>query len=261
MNNIGKVTDTYMAFYYHWKVWHWMGIKSPKNVNLYIYMIYAFFVNFLVTFLFPLTLIVNVFYARNTKELCENLTITLTDTIANLKFFNVYLVRYELEKIKSLLNKLDRRAQQEQEKKILRTAIKTSQKLFLVFVHLYSVGTFLSILKVIISDKRSLLYPAWFGVNWFDNTSIYIIVMTYQLCGLMIQALQNCANDSYPPAYLIILTAQMKALELRVSHVARTASGTEKFYFTKEEHLRNLYDFNECIKDYENILKYYFKSR
>lgn len=255
MKDIGNITDTNMAFFYHWKVWRWMGIKSPKNVNSHIYMIYALVINFLVTFLFPLTLIINVFNAKNTQQLCENLTITLTDTIANLKFFNVYLVRSELEKIKSLLSKLDRRAQQEQEQIILRTAIKTSQKSFLIFVFLYTVGTFLSILKVIIADKRCLLYPAWFGVNWFDNTSTYVIVMTYQLCGLMIQALQNCANDSYPPAYLIILTAQMKALELRVRSIACSENGREKLYLTQEERLRNLYEFNECIKDYKNILK------
>lgn len=244
-----------MAFHYHWKVWHWMGIKAPKNCNLKLYRIYAVIINTVVTFLFPLTLIVNVFFAKNTQQLCENLTITITDVIANLKFFNVYLVRGDLERIKALLNKLDKRAKHREEQKILNNAIRISQTSFLVFVRLYSVGTCLSILKVIYAKERSLLYPAWFGVNWFDNTLIYFIVMIYQSFGLIVQALQNCANDSYPPAYLIILTAQMKALEIRVRAIGRNAKGEEQMYLSAQEKMKNLKEFNECVKDYRNILK------
>ncbi|KAM7347131.1 odorant receptor 2a [Cochliomyia hominivorax] len=247
--------NTHMAFLYHWKVWHWMGIKAPKNCNIQRYRIYAVFINLLVTFLFPLTLIVNVFFAKNTQQLCENLTITITDTIANLKFFNVYLVRDDLERIKTILNKLDKRAESKDEQSILNNAIWISQLSFLIFVRLYTVGTCLSILKVIFAEERSLLYPAWFGVNWFGNTFLYIIVITYQLFGLIIQALQNCANDSYPPAYLVILTAQMKALEVRVKAIGRHANGDEQMSLGEEERLRNLNEFNECIKDYKNILK------
>lgn len=255
MQLLGKNPDTNLAFYYHWKVWHWMGIKAPKNCNIHIYRIYAVVINALVTVLFPLTLIINVFFAKNTQQLCENLTITITDTIANLKFINVYLVRDELEKIKTILGKLDKRAKHTEEQKVLKTAISMSQTSFLVFVRLYTVGTCLSIMKVFFAEKRCLLYPAWFGVNWFDNTLLYIIVMGYQLFGLVVQALQNCANDSYPPAYLIILTAQMKALELRVRAIGRTENEEERIYLTKEERERNVKEFNECIKDYKNILK------
>ncbi|XP_023303964.2 odorant receptor 2a [Lucilia cuprina] len=247
--------DTNMAFYYHWKVWHWMGIKARKQSNLKVYRIYAVLINFVVTFLFPLTLIVNVFFAQNTQQLCENLTITITDTIANLKFLNVYLVREDLERIKAILGKLDRRAENLKEKRILQDAIRISQLSFLIFVRLYTVGTGLSILKVILAQERCLLYSAWFGVNWFDNTFIYVIVMIYQLFGLIVQALQNCANDSYPPAYLIILTAQMKALEVRVRAIGRRESDGEHLWLTKEQRLRNLHEFNACIKDYNNILK------
>nr|AID61202.1 odorant receptor [Calliphora stygia] len=247
--------DTNLAFYYHWKVWHWVGIKAPQESNLQLYRVYAVLINSLVTFLFPLTLIVNVFFAQNTQQLCENLTITITDTIANLKFVNVYLVRGELERIKAILGKLDKRAKNTEEQKILKSAIRISQLSFLIFVRLYTVGTCLSILKVIFAAERCLLYPAWFGLNWFDNTFIYILVMTYQLFGLIVQALQNCANDSYPPAYLIILTAQMKALEVRVRAIGRAENGEERMCLTKEEYLRNLNEFNECIKDYKNILK------
>lgn len=247
--------NTNQAFYYHWKVWHWMGIKAPKSANAYLYCVYALLINTLVTFLFPLTLIINVFCAQNMQQLCENLTITLTDTIANLKFVNVYLVRQELDSIKSILRKLDQRVTNREEFNVLKLAILTSQRSFLIFVRLYTVGTVLSILKVMLAEKRSLLYPAWFGVNWQEDVWIYILVLTYQLFGLVVQALQNCANDSYPPAYLVILTGHMKALKLRVGAIGRFVNGSEKMSLSIKEKKKYLHEFNKCINDYLNILR------
>ncbi|XP_013107799.1 odorant receptor 2a-like [Stomoxys calcitrans] len=247
--------DTNSAFQYQWKVWHYMGIKAPENINRKLYQLYAVFINSFVTLLFPLTLIVNVFLAQNLQQLCENLTITLSDSLANVKFINVYLVRHELDSIQLILRRLDSRIQTRGEYNILKSAIRKAQTTFLIFLRLFTVGTVLSVVKIILAEKRSLLYPAWFGVNWEESAFKYAIVISYQLFGLIVQALQNVANDSYPPSYLIILTGHMEALEIRVKALGNHADGTLKVSLTAKEQNDCLKELNECIKDYINILK------
>ncbi|XP_073822688.1 odorant receptor 2a-like [Musca autumnalis] len=248
--------DTNVAFRYHWKVWRWTGIKPPHNINPQLYKLYAIVVNILATFLFPLSLIVNVFLTKTLQELCENLTITISDFQSNLKFINVYLVRRQLDRIRSILRKLDRRVQSEEEFAVLKSAISTAESSFLIFFRLYSFGTTLSVVKVLLAESRSLLFPAWFGVNWVDNLSTYMGVIIYQFFALVVQALQNVASDSYPPAYLVILSAHMRALEIRVKAVGQFKDEMQQpMSLTPEEQRKCLREFNECIKDYLNILK------
>ncbi|XP_075145235.1 odorant receptor 2a-like [Haematobia irritans] len=247
--------NTNVAFRYQWKVWYGMGIKAPKNVNTNTYKLYAIFINCFVTLLFPLSLIVNVFLAQSLQQLCENLTITLSDSLANVKFINVFLVRHDLDRIKIILRKLDARVQNPEEIRILKSAINTAQKTFLIFLRLFVVGTILSVIKIVLAEERYLLYPAWFGVNWKDSFMWYALVITYQLFALIVQALQNVANDSYPPAYLIILTGHMKALEIRIKSLGNSEDGTPKLWLTTKEQNDYLEEFNRCIEDYLNIIK------
>lgn len=244
-----------VAFRNHWKVWHWTGIKAPQGVNLKLYHIYAVVINVVVTLLFPLTLIIEVFFAQNLQQLCENLTITISDSQSNLKFVNVFFVRHELERIKCILSNLDARVRSQKELGILKSAISTAQTSFIVFFRLYTFGTTFSVLRIVLAEERSLLYPAWFGVNWKNSATMYAWVISYQLFGLIVQAMQNVANDSYPPAYLVILTGHMRALEERVKAVGKLPDGRQKLNLTPQEQQKCLHEFNECIKDYLNILK------
>ncbi|XP_058988261.1 odorant receptor 2a-like [Musca domestica] len=255
--NIYSKLDTNVAFEYHWKVWRWTGIKPPQDMNPQLYRLYAIVLNFLATVLFPLSLIANVFFTQNLQQLCENLTITISDCQSNLKFINVFLVRHQLDRIKSILRRLDRRVQDDKEFAVLKSAIATARSSFLIFFRLYSFGTTLSVVKVALAESRSLLFPAWFGVNWDGNLSTYVVVIVYQFFGLAVQALQNVANDSYPPAYLVILSAHMRALEIRVKAVGqfRQEGMQQPLTLSAEEQAKCLKEFNECIKDYLNILK------
>ncbi|XP_061390858.1 odorant receptor 2a-like [Musca vetustissima] len=256
-DNIYFNLDTNVAFRYHWKIWRWTGIKPLKDINPELYKLYAIVLNILVTLLFPLTLIIKVFFSQTLQELCENLTITISDCQSNLKFVNVYFVRHQLDRIKSILRKLDRRVQSNEEFIVLKSAISMAQSSFLIFFRLYSFGTTLSVVKVVLAENRSLLFPAWFGVNWEENLWTYVGVIVYQFFALAVQALQNVANDSYPPAYLVILSAHMRALEIRVKAVGHSVEDDmqEVLTLSGEKQRKCLKEFNECIKDYLNILK------
>ncbi|XP_055854353.1 odorant receptor 2a [Episyrphus balteatus] len=234
------------AFHYHWMVWKLTGIKAPNGFPQLPYTIYAISINLFVTILFPLTLIMNLFYTDGLQEVCENLTITITDTIANLKFLNVFFVRSKLLSIKDIVDKLDIRAQNEPgQRKVLQQSVQTARATFKMFWGLYSFGTFLSLCKIAIANDRSLLYPAWFPLDWRNSMGQYTIVLGYQLFGLIVQAIQDVANDSYPAAYLCILTGHLRALGLRVRKIGKNSNNLEANYSK----------LIACIKDHQIILE------
>lgn len=247
------------AFDYHWTVWKLTGIEPPSSIPKQIYICYSIFINLLITILFPITLVANVLHTKNLQQLCENLTITVTDIIANLKFLNVFFVKTELKKIKQILEALDARANSEEEQQILESAVRTAKNSFRIFSGIFTVGTCLSLIKVAISKHRILLYPAWFYLDWENSLNVYIIVFIYQLIGLIVQAIQDCANDSYPPAYLCILSAHMKALSVRVERIGyaqQQVARCRNSRLSEEQLLQSHYEeLVACIKDYLNVLR------
>uniref|UniRef100_A0A1A9WX50 Odorant receptor n=1 Tax=Glossina brevipalpis TaxID=37001 RepID=A0A1A9WX50_9MUSC len=250
--------DTNNAFRYHWFVWQLTGIIQSPYLSVYWYRLYAVLINILVTILFPLTFVINVFWSKNLQQLCENLIITISDITANLKFLNVFLVRNELQRIKVILKYLDKRIFMEEEYQQLKRAIRIAQLSFIIFATISTTGTSLSILMVLFSQERSLLFPAWYGLDWQNNDVAYAICFTYQLVALIVQAIQNVANDSYPPTYLIILTSHMRNLELRVRSVGLSSeSNTEKMFLNKREKELDLKKFNDCIEDFIQINRLY----
>lgn len=249
--------DTHSAVAYHWKVWQLMGLVQPPGMSRHWFIVRRIVINSLVTLLFPLTLLAKLFFTHSLRELCENLTITITDTVANLKFINVFLVRRQLHEIRELLLQLDERAVRVgnvEELSALRHAVQTARRGFCVFACIFVFGTALSCFRVAIAQERQLLFPAWFGVDWQNSDVAYRLIYAYQLFGLSVQALQDCANDSYPPAYLCILTGHMRALELRVRRIGY-GSWQEGSELSLERRHAIYAELCDCIIDYINILK------
>ncbi|EDW62699.1 odorant receptor 2a [Drosophila virilis] len=251
--------NTHDAVRYHWRVWQLTGLIQPAGMSRPLYLVRAILINALVTLLFPLTLLAKLFFTHSLQELCENLTITITDIAANFKFINVYLVRRQLFEIRHLLRRLDRRAidvQHPEELEALQLAVNMARKSFRIFAGIFVLGTALSCLRVTISRERTLLYPAWFGIDWQHSDAAYFCVCGYQLLGLTVQALQDCANDSYPPAYLCILTGHMRALELRVRRIGYPVWSTRSDSYNQQHYRRIAHvELCRCIDDYINIIK------
>ncbi|KAH8287164.1 hypothetical protein KR054_003838 [Drosophila jambulina] len=242
--------DTHSAVHYHWRVWELTGLMRPEGLVGMGYSVYAILINVVVTILFPLSLMARLFFTHNMQEMCENLTITITDIVANLKFVNVYLVREQLHEIRVLLRRLDARAREvdhPEELAALRSEVEIAKSSFRYFARIFVFGTALSCLRVAIASERQLLYPAWFGLDWGNSTRVYVAICTYQLFGLIVQAVQNCASDSYPPAYLCLLTGHMRALELRVRRIGhKPADGIESSLdWRRQVHAELI----ECIRD------------
>ncbi|XP_023294052.2 odorant receptor 2a-like [Lucilia cuprina] len=250
LNAKAKV-ETWQAFKNHWILWKCFGLQPPKRDSKWFvpYIAYAIFLNVTVTLLFPTTLIVNLILSKNLTELCENLYMTTTDVICNVKFLNIFVVRHKLLKVRKILQRLDVRAKTHKEVAILEEGIKLARKCFMTFARLFCCAVISSQMMVYLSSERILMYPAWYPWDWRASKKNYIYAFSYQLYGLIVQSTQNLGNDTYPPAYLIILTAQIKALASRIKDL-----GTNKN--TSEEELYK--ELTDCINDHNTINELFF---
>ncbi|XP_017064237.1 odorant receptor 2a [Drosophila eugracilis] len=248
--------DTHSALYYHWRVWELTGLMCPAGVSRFGYLVYSIVINSVVTVLFPLSLLARLLFTTNMAGMCENLTITITDIVANLKFVNVFLVREQLYEIRSLLKVMDSRARRvgdPEELSALRREVDIAQGSFRTFARIFVFGTTLSCIRGFLRPERELLYPAWFGIDWMHSTTNYVIIYIYQLFGLVVQAIQNCASDSYPPAFLCLLTGHMRALELRVRRIGYLPDNFKEDYDSWREEVYE--ELVECIRDLMRVYR------
>lgn len=247
--NLVKI-ETWQAFKNHWILWKFFGLQPPKRDSKWFkpYIAYAIFVNVTVTLMFPTTLIVNLILSKNLTELCENLYMTTTDVICNIKFINVFVVRNKLLKVRSILQRLDERATTTEELEVLTNGMNSARRCFMTFLRLFCVAVITSQLVVYLSKERILMYPAWFPWDWKASRRNFLCAHSYQLYGLIMQALQNLGNDTYPQAYLVILTAHTKALALRIKSLGKGVA----VHTTDAELYQQLID---CIKDHKILFE------
>ena len=156
--------ESWQAFKNHWILWKFFGLQPPKRDSKWFkpYIVYAIFINVTVTQFFPTTLIVSLILSQNLTELCENLYMTTTDVICNIKFVNVFVVRHKLLMVRSILQRLDARVSTPEELDVLRKGMQSARQCFTIFLRLFCVAVITSQLVVYLSNERILMYPAWF---------------------------------------------------------------------------------------------------
>ncbi|XP_055389912.1 odorant receptor 2a-like [Condylostylus longicornis] len=246
--NSTSILDSSKILNNHWMVWKSVGLqtfKGPNKTKRYLFILYAIVLNFCITFFFPLTFSINLLETRTLLEICENLTITVTDINASIKFLNVFLVRNKLLTFANILKILDQKSKSKYELKILKDALKLSHKYFQLFVITFIFGITLSFLMVCFTRERVLMFPEWFPFDWKKSSKNFTIATTYQLIGLIVQAWQNAGSDSYPPACLIILSAHIKSLAYRIEKIGSDPTKSKK---------HNHKVLIECIQDHKIIL-------
>lgn len=240
---------TWQAFKNHWILWKCCGLQPPERDSKWYkpYIVYAIFFNITVTLFFPTTLIVNCVLSENLMELCENLYVTITDVVCNLKVINILFVRHKLLKVHRILDRLDVRAKTPEERQELQAGVQLARKWFIVFLRLYTGAVISSQLVVYFAKERVLMYPAWFPWDWKASKRNFLWAHCYQVYGLTFQSLQNLGNDTYPQAYMVILIAQIRALGKRIKAVG---SSLAKMQVSEDKLYRELID---CVKDHETV--------
>ncbi|XP_030383736.1 odorant receptor 33c [Scaptodrosophila lebanonensis] len=203
----------------------------------------------LVTFLFPLHLLLVFLERPNTAELFKNMTVSLTCVGCSLKCVIELWHLPQIVEIESVLSRLDGRVQSTEERIYFEQVLQRSVRrlnitLYGMYVIIY-IAFSLVLSLLIIGDQRALLYAAWFPFDWHNSTKLYTLAFCYQTLCLYWEGPQGVANDIYPPLILCYVAGHTRLLSIRLSQMGYKEESTYR-----QELLR-------CIEDHKLLMRLY----
>ncbi|XP_054086675.1 odorant receptor 2a-like isoform X1 [Zeugodacus cucurbitae] len=254
------IINSWDAFKYHWRVWDLSGFRGPRRQSIWYipHKLYMIVITLLFPIYYPTCFTVESLLADNLNDFCEVIYIAMADVTLNIKFLTLFIVRQQLLELRPILKRLDARAKTEEEIGVLQDGIDSAKKCFLIILRLFYSAFVTSQLMVIFSGEARLMYPAWYPFNYKATRTKFWIAYGYQTIGFLVQCTQACSVDTYPQAYMRVLTAHIRALSLRIEAIGRKSFNCDSSEFiplTKDEMKRNYDELVSCIKDHKTIIE------
>ncbi|XP_017487642.1 PREDICTED: odorant receptor 59a-like [Rhagoletis zephyria] len=233
--------DTRSFFKLHWTCFKVLGIIAPTS-NAY-YFGYSVLLHLLVTFCYPLHLAMALFSNTNASANIQNLAVCVTCVACSMKFI-IYATKMErLRELEAIMAALDERVNSSRERRYLAQLRKEIRHIIVGFLSIYTLVGVTAELRFIFRNEHNLLYPAWFPFDWRASDLKFYAAHLYQIVGISFQLLQNFVNDCFPTMTLVLLSAHIKLLGIRVSQIGYANRSLDE---NEEELFR-------CIKDQEQL--------
>ncbi|XP_014097365.1 odorant receptor 59a-like [Bactrocera oleae] len=229
---------------------HWLGFRicgGDLSVNKYrlVYLAYALMVTALVTFCYPLHLALALFRNGSVAGNIKNLAVCVTCIACSLKFLIYTRKLGIMREIEQTFSELDSRVSSEVERKYFAWMRISVRNVVSVFLCAYAAVGVTAELAFLLSKERSLLYPAWFPLDWRASTRNFYVANVYQFVGISYQIFQNFINDTFPPITCCLLSGHIKLLGIRVSRIGYDCVRLQD----------NERELVRCIKDQKNLYK------
>ncbi|EDV33203.1 uncharacterized protein Dana_GF21620 [Drosophila ananassae] len=185
--------------------------------------VYVVALQFLITFCFPLHLLLNVLLHPSLADLFKNLIMTITCSACSLKHVAQIIHLPEIKEIDSLITQLDKFIESEDEHEYYRKHVKSNSVrftrcLYISFGIIYPIFM-LGFLVLVASGTGELIIPAYFPFDWKTNQYLYAVAISYQLLGVLVDGLQGLTNDTYTPLTLCILGGHIHMWAMRMSRL------------------------------------------
>lgn len=206
-------------------LWSCFRLLAPtffgaRSRTVYVYVV---LLHFLVTLMFPLHLLLGLLVPATPAQLFQNLTMCLTCAACSLKHVtHIWHLRDMLE-IEALLGQLDACVQSDEEQRYYHETMQSNANwinrcIYISFSIIYILFV-PSVIIVLMSESRELLYHAWFPFDWRSNQLTFALAFGFQLLGLGVEGLQGLTNDIYTPLTLCYLSGHIHLIGIRLSRL------------------------------------------
>lgn len=201
----------------HKRIWKFCGLWQWEGEHI-CYKIYSFFIVTMLFVLFPITMIVQLFF---TSDLFETMDILLfmPTALSGWKALSlVYNRKLVLESF-DILQTLDKEISTDESRKVMISAINIIKVCMLVISFSYYLSTFSSYISVVLNEERVLVWIAWHPFDYKRNAFVYQIVIFFQFLSTFYVATMLVSMDNIGASFYCIVGAQLNLLGTRLSNL------------------------------------------
>lgn len=213
--------------------------------NKYLRIIYDILMNIFITFAFPVHLTLGVIFSSNQEQFFTNLIIGIASVSCTFKHLLWRSRLAEMQQINEILAQLDDRVRVREDYEYYKRSIERLCNFMINFFTrcYFSVGVTALFIALITGE---LLYPAFMPLQWRTSFWNYVAAILFQFVGVMLQIVQNIANDVYGPVVLCMISGHVHLLANRVSRVGHD---------TEENTQSNYEELSKCIEDHKLLMR------
>ncbi|XP_017835704.1 odorant receptor 23a-like [Drosophila busckii] len=231
----------------NWRIWQMVGAVDLNRWNLRNFRFWvAAFCN-AYSIAFSMTIIIGMFSFDNPLDNILNFTIVLTTVATVSKFFIFVKQLNRIRLIEQELAELDSQIDTDDQRKFFK---QLSNELFYVtrlIIGAYVVIAITVSTTFLLRDpSRCLLpFPGWFPLDLKASRRNYLTGVGFQLIGIVVQLLENCVDDLFPPLVLCIISGHCQMLIMRASRIGHH----------EQNQCANEQQLIKCIEDQEKLYK------
>lgn len=219
----------------------------PTRFRVFYYM-WTMLIFITIGTLFPISQIVNIFFAKSVTEMAERMVITSSVIVVAAKAFILYINRKGLDDLLQLLKDLDGEIQERSHINQLNSAVKLGRQMYIAYLFPYISTCVLLVFQTIYSRPENRMWSSTYAYpfEWAQRPAVYV-------SGLFIHGFSNTsivifalAVDTYGVILIHIVTTHIVILQERLQLLGKNRSLSDA-----EQYNQLVY----CCKLYEKILK------
>lgn len=251
--NINKVTNPIVF------VFRWCGMW-PKESN-HLYRIYGILNMLICSFLFTLSMIIQLVAFTPVAQLSGTMYMALTELALCFKIINfLYRIR-SMQQLKQTIENFELKTQAEQA--YFNKKLKFVYILLIMDFIMTNAAHLFTVIKCILEPEYMLAFPAWYPLKWTDNFKDYFIVFIYQLIAMGITSNIQVVIGWYPNLMLCMISTQMEILSMRLSKIGHEIEhqkmdltiNRHKNQIKGQKQIETTETLKECVNTHYSILE------
>lgn len=213
--------------------YYWAGLWPSASPSL-VYLVFGYVFQSVFFFCYTSFKCIYAFTTRNMEEIVLCSFVSLTEVALCVKVLNMHfrmrVIQQHLHEIHSF------QLETTEEATLVDGRCRTLTKMLFAYIGLVMVTGFFSYSVPFFLDEPTLPYLGWYPLDWYHNRSLYWLVYSYQVAGMIIQSHILVCMEMYTVYMFVMLSSQFDILCMRLKKIGWNNTGAED---TKAGHISN----------------------
>lgn len=249
--NLSKVSNPVIG------VFRAVGMWPGEKFNFF-YWIYGILNMSTFSFLFTLTMMIQLIAFTELDQLTETMYMALTEFALCFKILNFLFRLRSMQSLLQMVRSFELKSVAEEQH--FNKRLKFLYTLLMLDFWMTNVAHLFTQIKVLLDSRRLLAFPAWHPFDWIDNTRNYWFIFVYQLIGMSITSNVQVVIGMYSNLMFYMISTQIEILSMRLRSIGYKKS--KQISSDQDNKLNSIREENEitvtlkdCVKAHHSIIE------